>query len=605
MVDRVKQRSIRRWWVRAALAALVPGAAVAAISFGRQPAPSTPATQSAPGVQAATPVAPPADSDYTTRPVAFLGHDTVITREELGEFLIYRRGPLKVDPLVNRRIIEIACRDAGVEVTAGEVEASFAEDLKGFGGITPNDFVKQVLRRYGKNLTEWKEDVVRPKLMLGKLCKSRVRVSDEDLSAAFEARYGEKVECRIIQWPKTAAEAAKAAYPNLRDSEQAFSDLAKRQEMSALASAGGKVKPLNHHLAEFNPPFGDKEVNDRIEREAFRLQPGEVSGILEIPDGLIVIKCDRRVPADTTINPAAVRADLAKEMTEKRTLQEIPKLFNELRDRAKPVSALKDTPALPPAYTPGVSKGRVVAYIHGNVPVTREELGEFLITRYGAEYLDLMVNRRIIEDECKAKGVTIDSSEMEIAWQAKAAASGGPAAFRQMLIANHTLPYQYKEDVLRTQLQLAKLSAGRVKVTDDDLKAAYEAYYGEKVECRLIMWPKDERKFAMAEYAGLRDSEEKFCEKCSKQANPGTGEKPRPPDERRKRAAHRPAHPGQRGSGAGAVQPAARRGEQAGRDARGDRRDEVRQAPAARRVGVAGVGARPARQGGRGAQVAN
>jgi hypothetical protein len=458
------------------------------------------------------------DSDYATRPVAFIGHDTVITKEELGEFLVMRRGAEKVDLLVNRRIIDVACREAGIEVTAGEVEASLAEDLKGLGGISRGDFVKQILRRYGKNLVEWKEDVVRPKLMLGKLCRARVRVTEEDIHDAFEARYGEKIECRIIEW--TDQKEAEAALTKLRESEQEFADQAKHQKVGPLAATGGKIKPLNHHLASTNPAFADRAANDRLEAEAFRLQPGEVSNLLHTPDGFLVLKCDRRIPADTTINPSAVRDDLIKEVTERKTLEEIPKVVKELRDKAKPRPVVGATPSgTHTAFTAGCSKGRVVAYVYDE-PVTREDLGEYLITRYGAETLELLVNKRIIEEECKAQGIVIDPGDMEAALLEKVGAFGGDRrVFDKALHDNHTSLDQYKEDVLRPQLQLAKLTAGKVKVSDDDLKKAYAAYYGEKIECRLIIWPKEERKYAMQEYAEIRDKEEAFADKAGKQAS--------------------------------------------------------------------------------------
>jgi hypothetical protein len=529
MVDRVRKQAIRRWWVRTALAAGGLGVAIGAICSARQPAASTAqTTRSAPPAASA---APAADSDYTTRPVAFIGHDTVITREELGEFLVLRRGGDKADLLVNRRIIDLACREAGVEVTAGEVEASFAEDLKGFGGISQGDFVKQVLRRYGKNLIEWKEDVIRPKLMLSKLSRTRVHVTEQDIQAYFEAHHGEKVECRIIEWLNRAE--AEAAAAKARESEQTFGEMAKNQRESALASTGGKIKPINRHLSIYNAPYKDPKVNDLIENEAFRLQPGEVSGLITIPLGesngdakaekaYIVIKCDRRLPADATVNPAAVRDELIKEITESKTLAEIPKVVQELRTSAgiQQVTEKKTEGPIPP-FVAGSSRGRVIAYIHGDVPVSREELGEFLIARYGAETLELLVNKRIIGEACKAKGITVDEREIESALADRVAAAGGSKDDfeKKILNENHTSLRQYREDVLLPQLQLAKLSADRVQVTEEDLKACFEAYYGEKIECRLILWPREERKYAMKEYAELRDSEKAFAEKASKQAS--------------------------------------------------------------------------------------
>src|SRR5207253_353979 len=57
----------------------------------------------------------------------------------------------------------------------------------------------------------------------------------------------------------------------------------------------------------------------------------------------------------------------------------------------------------PPALMPGVSdySRRAVAYIYGNIMVSREDLGEYLIARFGAEKLDLFVNKLIIEHACK------------------------------------------------------------------------------------------------------------------------------------------------------------------------------------------------------------
>jgi parvulin-like peptidyl-prolyl cis-trans isomerase-like protein len=523
MVDRDRKRAGRRWWVRTALAAGGVGVAVAAFVSARQPGPSTPTTQTAPSTEAAATGSSASDSDYTTRPIAFIGRDTVITREELGEFLILRRGAGLLDQFVDRRIIDIACREAGIEVTAGEVEANLAEDLKGLGGITQGEFVKQVLRRYGKNLVEWKEDVVRPKLMMGKLCRTRIQVTEEDLHDAFEAQYGEKVECRIIQWLDTDLDAAIAAYPKIRDNEQEFSEQAKHQKISALASTGGKIKPFNRHLAIYNPAFKEKAVNDLIESEVFRLRPGEISNLLTVPGGRMAIKCDRRLPADTTINPAAVHDELLKEVTERKVLEEIPKVMKELRAKAQPESfpfVGKGTASEHAPFVPGASRGQVVAYIFNKVPVTREELGEYLITRYGAENLELLVNKHIIEVECEAKGITVDSADLTVALTEKVAATtGNQDAFDKLLKENHTTPYQFKEDVLRPQLLLTKLSAGRVKLSDEDLKAAYQAYYGEKIECRIILWPREERKYAMSEYAELRDSEQAFKEKASRQSN--------------------------------------------------------------------------------------
>src|SRR5438874_7651979 len=58
---------------------------------------------------------------------------------------------------------------------------------------------------------------------------------------------------------------------------------------------------------------------------------------------------------------------------------------------------------------------RPVAYIYGNVPVTRADLAEFLIARGGYEKLELLVNKKIIETEAAKAGVSVTPQELEAA----------------------------------------------------------------------------------------------------------------------------------------------------------------------------------------------
>src|SRR5690349_10833924 len=68
-------------------------------------------------------------------------------------------------------------------------------------------------------------------------------------------------------------------------------------------------------------------------------------------------------------------------------------------------AAQHDSPP-PPAGGPSSDYShRVVAYIYDTIPITREELGEYLIARMGKERLGNLVNKRIIEQVCQQKGI--------------------------------------------------------------------------------------------------------------------------------------------------------------------------------------------------------
>jgi hypothetical protein len=273
-------------------------------------------------------------SDYRERVVAYLNDGIVITREDLGEYLIARYGPEKLELLVNRRIIEETCKKHGIEVTATEVEADLQSTVEGLG-IDRVRFVKEVLKNYHMNLIEWKEDVVRPKLLMNKLVlateRDKVRPTEKEIDSGFEAYYGEKLDCRIIVWPKAERKAAEMEYAKLRDSEDEFARKAKSQANSMLASRGGHIDPIAHHTA----------ANEELEKEAFSLQAGEVSRLLETPDGYVVIKVDKRIAPESSVNKQAVSAKLEKEIQEKKIQREIPLLFAQMKKDYEPRLMLK------------------------------------------------------------------------------------------------------------------------------------------------------------------------------------------------------------------------------------------------------------------------
>jgi hypothetical protein len=275
---------------------------------------------------------PPTSSDYSRRVVAYV-YDTIpITREELGEYLIARMGAERLRNLVNKRIIEHACQQKGIEVTAAEVEADLAETLKGMQ-LEQKRFVDDVLKKqYHKTLYEWKEDVIKPKLLMTKLCRDHVHATEEEIQKAYEAYYGEKVDCRLILWPKGDEKRAMMQYPSIRDSADEFDRLAKQQASPRLASAGGHIKPIGRYTT------GSEEM----EQAAFKLRAGELSELIGTPEGTVVIKCVDRIPPDASKRLDEVRADLEKEVVEKKIQLEIPKVFNELSSQAKPNLILKE-----------------------------------------------------------------------------------------------------------------------------------------------------------------------------------------------------------------------------------------------------------------------
>jgi hypothetical protein len=263
--------------------------------------------------------------------VATVFDDTHITREQFGEYLIERYGAQKLELLVNRLIIERACREQGIEISKAEIDAALAENIKVLKVATKPEFVKLALKPNHVTLYEWEHDVIWPKLVMSKFCGSQVHVDDADLKRAFEAHFGEKVECQLILWPAGEEQnVRRRIYPTLHDAKE-FNRLASQQLSWELASAGGKLKdPIAHHTTG----------NETLEKAVFDLDEGDISPVLTVPEGVAVVKCLKRIPADAKTKLESVRADLEKEVFEKKVQQQIPVAFEAMRKQASPVLLL-------------------------------------------------------------------------------------------------------------------------------------------------------------------------------------------------------------------------------------------------------------------------
>jgi parvulin-like peptidyl-prolyl isomerase len=514
----------RRGWRRMVLAA-VGAAVLAGAGWGvrtlLQGAPAQPAPPAPAAAPPVIPEAPPSNSDYTHRIVAYVYDNQPVTRAELGEYLIARHGPEKLSVLVNRGVIEQACRARGIEVTAGEIEAALAESAQGLN-MDRAAFQKNVLSRYRMNITEWKEEILRPRLLLTKLCRDQVSVTAEELQHAFEAHYGEKIECRIILYPKSKEgyQQALAEYGTIRGNPEAFEKKAKSQYRSDLAGCAGRIKPFGRYEME----------DDELDKIAFRLQPGEISQVVESRQGPVVLWCLSRRPPDSSVHLSDVREQLIKDLIDNKVNVKMQEIVRKMKDDAHPQLLLTrpsqgSAPAMP-AGSAEPQPNQVVAVYNGNIPITREELGEYLITCFGEDSVEFLVNRLIIDKECAALGIQVSEQEIDAALKADLVQLGKQvgvehlteAMFVKEFLGQHrkTL-YEYREDAIRARLLLAKMCQGKVRITEQEVRQAFEAHYGEQLECRMILWPEDQIKFALADYPRLRDSEEAFAQKAKQQ----------------------------------------------------------------------------------------
>lgn len=478
--------------------AWLPALALAASAAGQQPAPAPAA-------------------DVGKRVAAFIHGNVQVTREELGEYLIARGGMDRIDLLVNRRVIETEAARRGVTVTPLEIAAGVNEDLQS-AGLTRDDFVRVVLPRYGKTLYEWENDVVRQRLLLGKMCREKVQVTDDELRKDFETKHGERREAFIIKWPKGKDALPEDVKKLAVEKQEEFEKLAARQP-NDLAQGGGKINPVGRHIDGEDP---------RVVKAMFELkQPGEARWV-ETEDMSTCVRLIRVIPPDAGVAFEQVRPVLEKAALDRKMSAMMPHMFAELRAAANPVLTVH-VPPRPPAdpNAPQAPRAqhpdpKVLAVLYGNVPVTRGNLGEFLIARGGYEKLESLINLKIVQMEAAKRNVTASPEEIEAALMERLKGLDVTKDdFVKKLLpkAGRTLT-EYTEDEIRPTVLLGKMCRDKVKVTEDDLGKAFERYYGEKREAKIILWDAGAFRLATKEWDVARQGEAQFDQVARTQKDP-------------------------------------------------------------------------------------
>ena len=337
-------------WRRLLLGSLGAGAVAGAVWLGRQAAvpeagaaPAPPAEPVAPAPQAAPPAASSLPSDYSQRAVAYVYGSTPISREQLGEDLIARFGPDKVLNLVNKLIIERTCHDRGITVTDAEVDVALADEIAGMK-VNQREFVEKVLREKHKSLYEWREDVLRPKLLMTKLLRDTATVQDADVRLAFESVYGERVYCQAIMLPLSEEEQLKDVYGTLIKDPVEFSRVARTHNSKAMLAVGGMLEPFGHH--SLNDEAAEKIIFGMGEGEVtpvFRVQMIEAGTSKQAVTTTYaaVVKVLKKFPPDPTKKLEDVRPALEKEIIERGIIGGMPAEMAKMQKAADPKIVLK------------------------------------------------------------------------------------------------------------------------------------------------------------------------------------------------------------------------------------------------------------------------
>jgi len=146
-----------------------------------------------------------------------------------------------------------------------------------------------------------------------------------------------------------------------------------------------------------------------------------------------------------------------------------------------------DVPGLKPTMIP-VNPTDPIAIVNGQI-ISRQQLADECVAREGKKVLELLIHRTLVEQALRNRKLEITAADIdqEIETVAKRFGITREGWLRTLDKERGISPVQYARDIIYPALALRKLCAGRVEVTPLDLKLAFEAQYGDKLRCRMIL----------------------------------------------------------------------------------------------------------------------
>lgn len=262
--------------------------------------------------------------------IAAIVNDQKVTVAQVAAECVKRYGSVVLDGEINRKLLTQALQRAGKQVVQADLDAEVARAAVAFGHVDDQDrpdteaWIESVLADGVATRDLYYRDSVWPSVALSKLIEGTVTVTEEDLREGFESNYGPRVEILAIVLgdQRTAQKVWELARDNPTD--EFFGNLAEQYSIEPVSQSNfGKVPPLRKHGGQ-----------PALEKEAFSLKPGELSGIIATGEKYVIVRCQGYTKPVVT-DFEAVRGELETMIQEKKNRVAMAKVFDELKDKSE------------------------------------------------------------------------------------------------------------------------------------------------------------------------------------------------------------------------------------------------------------------------------
>ncbi len=262
--------------------------------------------------------------------VAAIVNGRQITMDTVSEECLTRFGRDVLQSEINRSLISQRLREEGLAVADEDLQREMSRAAVAYGFITAegkadlNRWIEMVTENESSKIEIYVQDEVWPTVAMKKIVSRNVQVSDEDMQKGFEANFGPRVQCLaiVLDDQRNAQRVWEMAKGN--QTERYFGELAHQYSIEPASRANyGEVPPLQRH--------GGRQV---LEDEAFRLKPGEISGLVPVGKNWVLLWCKgRTTPVVQEFD--AVKDELYADILEKKMRIAMAEEFERLQTTAQ------------------------------------------------------------------------------------------------------------------------------------------------------------------------------------------------------------------------------------------------------------------------------
>ena len=257
--------------------------------------------------------------------VAAIVNGQEVLVSQVGAEAIKRHGADVLEGEVNRKLLMQELRSEKLAVSQGDLDQEIASGAVAAGYVN-TDGSADLDAWYGSITADgtstvdiYVQDVVWPSAALKKLVAGSVEVTQKDFENGFESAYGPRVEVLavVLSDQRTAQKVWEMARDNPTD--RFFGGLAEQYSVEPVSSSNqGKVPPIRMHGGQ-----------PAVEKEAFSLKPGELSGIIATGGKYLVLRCQGYTEPIVS-DPNVVQAELLRDLSDRKTKQAMAARFEQM-----------------------------------------------------------------------------------------------------------------------------------------------------------------------------------------------------------------------------------------------------------------------------------